>query len=79
MGREEWGYGEGVMYLEVVAFVFVRRKVDAGEGDVVGEGCGVMIDVVSIREHFLFEFFAPFVIGFDCFLVELNNAVFSDF
>lgn len=64
------------MYLEVVAFVFVRGKVDAGEGDVVGEGGGIMIQMVSVGEHFYFELFTPFVICFDCFLVELINAFF---
>lgn len=35
-------------HLEGVAIVFVHEEVRAREGDVVGEGCGVLVDVVAV-------------------------------
>lgn len=35
-------------HLEGEAVVFVDEEVGAGEGDVVGEGCAVLVDVVAV-------------------------------
>lgn len=42
------GGGCGVAHLEGEAVVFVYEEVCASEGDVVGEGCGVAVDVVAV-------------------------------
>ena len=42
------GGGGGVAHLEGEAVVFVDEEVGAGEGDVVGEGGAVLVDVVAV-------------------------------
>lgn len=42
------GGGGGMAHLEGEAVVFVDEEVGAGEGDVVGEGCAVLVDMVAV-------------------------------
>lgn len=42
------GRGGRMAHLEGEAVVFVDEEVGAGEGDVVGEGCAVLVDVVAV-------------------------------
>lgn len=42
------GGGGGVAHLEGEALVFVDEEVGAGEGEVVGEVCVILVDVVAV-------------------------------
>lgn len=58
--RGERGKGRGQGYLEMVAFVLVGDEVCAREGDLVGEGGGVPIDVIAVAEHLRAKILAAF-------------------
>lgn len=50
----------------MVPFVLVRDEVGTRQGDVVGEGGGVPVNVIAVAEHVLAKLAAAIFEGFDC-------------